>query len=116
IITDFGAVEHNCAHADQRVLPDRTAMKNGIVAYGAPRTDRQRKAGIGVERAVVLDVGALSDFNPFVIAAEDCAEPDAHPDPYPHSSDNYRCFCDIKLIGRCRIGLLSTETEQRHTW
>src|SRR5262249_27413060 len=55
---DQCAVQHDRAHADQRGVLDRATVQDGVVADGAVLSDRERKAGIGMAGAIVLDVGA----------------------------------------------------------
>ncbi len=62
--------------ADQRAVFNRAAVQDDVVADGAVLADGQGKALVGVARAVVLHIGALTDLDPFVVAAQHRAEPD----------------------------------------
>ena len=55
---------------------DRAAVQNDIMADGAVGADHERKAHVGVEDAVVLNIGARADGDPFIVAAQHAAEPD----------------------------------------
>ena len=74
---DARAVEHDRAHADQRLGADRAAMQDDVVADHAIRPDGHRETQVGVQRRIVLDLRALAEFDPLVVAAQHRAEPDA---------------------------------------
>lgn len=54
---DFRTVEHDGAHTHQGIIADGAAVENGPVADGAAPADADGEARIGVEDAVVLDIG-----------------------------------------------------------
>ena len=72
----------------RRVLADRAAVQDGVVADGAAGADRQRRAHVGVQQCAFLDVGPLPDIDELVVAAQDSAEPDAHIDAEAHTADH----------------------------
>src|SRR5262245_5183756 len=45
---DARAIEHDRPHADQRIVSDRAAMQDDVVADHAITSDRQRETGVGV--------------------------------------------------------------------
>ena len=61
---DFRTVEHDGAHAHQGIIADGAAVENGPVADGAAPADTDGEARIGVEDAVVLDIGVGADKRP----------------------------------------------------
>ena len=65
------------------------------MADDAIRPDRHREAGIGVQRRVVLDLRALAELDPLVVAAQHRAEPDAGVELEPHLADQRRVLGDI---------------------
>src|SRR5262249_34461182 len=52
--------------------------------------DADREAWIGMERRVVLDLRALAELDPIVVAAQDRAEPDAGIGLEAHPADHGR--------------------------
>src|SRR5579883_2567702 len=74
---DTGAVEQDRAHADQGAIADKRGMQNDAMADGDALADRHRLSGIGMNDAVILDIGARADGDPFIVAAQHRAEPDA---------------------------------------
>jgi hypothetical protein len=51
-------------------------MQNDAMADRAVRPDDERKAHVGVENAVLLNIGAGADRDPLIVAAQHAAEPD----------------------------------------
>src|SRR5262249_38878489 len=66
---DPRTVHHDRAHADQHIVFQRAAMDDRVVADGDVFADGEGKAGIDVKRRIVLDVGALADLDPVIVAA-----------------------------------------------
>src|SRR6516165_10341988 len=89
-------------------------MQDDVVADGAVLPDRDGKAGIGVERAVILDLGALAEFDPFSIAAQDRAEPDAGIELEPNAAEHARALGDPIASFARQFRRLSIELENRH--
>ena len=55
-------VEDGGAHANEAAVPDPAAVDYGVVAYYAIVADDGGVAGVGVQDAAVLDVGARPDL------------------------------------------------------
>src|SRR5262249_44581781 len=89
-----GAVEHDGAHADEAVGADAAAVQHDVVADDAVRPDREREPGIGMQGAIVLYLRALAELDPFVVAAQHRAEPDAGVAPEPDTADQRRAVGD----------------------
>src|SRR5262249_52943570 len=70
ILSDPRAVEHHRAHTDQAVRRDGAAVQDHVMADDAILADIEGKAGIGVQHRVVLDLRALAELDPFVVAAQ----------------------------------------------
>src|SRR5262249_61014932 len=87
VAADLHAVEHDRAHADQAVVGDRAAVQNHGMADGASCTDRERKADVGVQDAVLLNVRTFADLDPFVVAPQARPIPDAGVALEPHRPD-----------------------------
>src|SRR5262249_30886700 len=100
VAADLHAVEHDRAHADEAVIGDRTAVQDHRVADGAAGPDRERKADVGVQDAVLLNVRAFADLDPFVVAAQARAVPTAGVALEPYGADADGALGDqIPLIG-----------------
>src|SRR5436190_13385137 len=99
IIADPRAIEQDRAHADQTVGADRAAVEDDVMADHAIRPDRQRKTGIGMQGGVVLDLRALAEFDPLIIAAQYRTEPDTGVPFEPHLTDQGRSRRDPILAG-----------------
>ena len=74
---DFRTVEHDGAHAHQGIIADGAAVENGPVADGAAPADTDGEARIGVEDAVVLDIGVGADNRLLRLRADHRAKIDA---------------------------------------
>ena len=77
VVADPGAVEQIAPMPIRLFVADRAAVQHDVVADHAIGADGQRKAGIGVQRGIVLDLRALAELDPLVVAAQHRAEPDA---------------------------------------
>src|SRR5690606_16996616 len=87
-LADHRAVEHSGSHPDEHVVADRAAVQDRVVAHRHPAADGQGEAGIGVQHAAVLDVGARPDGDLLQVAAQDRAVPDAHLRGQAHPADH----------------------------
>ena len=72
------------------------------------------KPAIGVAGAIVLDVGALAELDPFVVAAQHRAEPDAGALLQSHLADHGCGVGDEKIAVGGKIGPLPVEFVDRH--
>src|SRR5450631_3127490 len=77
ILPDLDAVEHDCAHPDQAVIANAAAMHDDVVTDHAIAADHHGETWISMQRRIVLDLRAFAQFDPFVVAAQHGAEPDA---------------------------------------
>src|SRR5262249_46193487 len=101
--------EHDRAHPDQAVGADRAAMEDDIVADHAVRPDRQRKAWIGVQSGIVLDLRALPELDPFVVTTQHRAEPDTGIAFEPYFADERGGGRDPVLAGLWKFRAHSVE-------
>src|SRR5579862_3395562 len=84
-------------------------MQNDVVADHAILPDGEREAGIGVERRIVLDLRALAELVPFVVAAQHRAEPHTGVELQPHLADQRRVRRDPIAAGFRKFRLLAVE-------
>src|SRR6185312_378386 len=115
IVSDLDAIEQDRAHADQRIVAYRAAVKNDVVANDTVTTDGQRKSGVGVQRRIVLNLRALTEHDPFVVAPQDRTEPDAGFGLEPHATDQHRSFRHIELAVAGKFGRLTVELVNGHS-
>ncbi len=54
---------------------NRTAVQHDLVTDGYVVADRQRKTGVSVQNAAILNIAALTHLNPFIVAAQYGIEP-----------------------------------------
>src|SRR5258708_576245 len=66
---DPGAVHDDRTHPDQRVLLERTAVQDDVMADRAILPDRQRKTHIGVAGPIVRHIIAFARSHPLALAA-----------------------------------------------
>lgn len=66
--------------------------------------DRQRKIGVGVHNAQVLDVGSMADADGFDIAPQHCAKPDGHILSEADVTDHISIWRNPKSADRGQIG------------
>src|SRR5262245_13288762 len=92
-LADPGTIEHDRPDADHRARPNCATMQHSPMTDGAIFIDGQSKSGIGVQNTQILDVGAGTDADWFVVAAQHRAEPDAGP-----RGETY--FADDRRVGR----------------
>src|SRR5262245_14635792 len=109
VLPDPGTVEQDRPHADQAVIADRAPVQHDVVADDAIGADHQGKAGIGVQRGIVLHLAALADLDPFVVAAQDRAEPNAGEGLEPHASDHRCILGDPAASVRRQLGGLTVK-------
>lgn len=76
---------HLCRRGGRRRSCRRAGSR---VSHRYPCVDNKRETGICAEDAAVLDVRPFADLDPFRIAADHCAVPDAHSRPDSHSADD----------------------------
>src|SRR5262249_17017981 len=114
VAADPRAVHHDRAHTDERAILQRAAVQNDVMADGAVLADNKRKAEIGGTGRTILNIGALADLDPFIVAAQHRAEPDAGAGLQAYATDHARCFGDeIIAVGR-KIGRLPVKLVDRH--
>ena len=109
---DAGAVEQNGAHADQRAVADMRRMHDNAMADSNALADQHRFARIGMDDAVVLDIGLLTDGDPFIVAPQYRAKPDAGAGTQTHFADEHRVRRDKTVIRDFRLG--AVERINRH--
>src|SRR6185437_2035984 len=89
-------------------------MKNYVVPDDAVAADCHRKSRIGVQRRIILDLRTLPEFNPLIVAAQNCAEPDTRLGLEPNAADQYRGVRDIVLAGPGKFRRLSFKLVNSH--
>ena len=89
IPADGGTVQDNGLDADQRPIADGATVQHPLMPDGYIYADSQRKAGVCMEHRVVLDVAAVADLDPIVVAANDRAGPDAD----MFAQNNFADYC-----------------------
>src|SRR5581483_5055766 len=109
---DAGAVEQDGAHADQRAVADLSRMHDDAMADGNGFADQHGLARIGMKNAMILDVGLLADRDPFIVAPQHGAEPDAGAGEETHLADQHRVRRDKAAIGDLGAGAI--ERINRH--
>src|SRR5262249_38677317 len=71
-----------------------------------------RKARIGMQRGIVLDLRALAELDPFVVAAQHRSEPHTRVGLEPHAPDDRCALRNPVALGK--IGALSVELKNGH--
>src|SRR6185295_8099031 len=82
------AVEDDRPHADETRIADATAVQDDIVADDAILADAEWEARVGVQRGIVLNLRTRPDVDPFIVAAEYRAPPDANIGMKAHAPDH----------------------------
>ena len=72
-------------------------MQNDVMADHAVVADCHWKSRISVQRGIVLDLRPLAELDPFIVAAQDRAKPDARLRFEPHASDQNRSIRNVVL-------------------
>src|SRR5262249_26477410 len=93
---------------------DRTTVQHHVVTDHAAAADRKRKTRIGMQRRVVLDLGALADLDPLIVAAQHSAPPHADLGLEAHTADHDRGFGDPVLSVRREFRPFAGKLEYRH--
>ena len=96
------------------VLADRAAVQDHVMADRAVPADRQREAAVGVAGRIVLHVGAFADLDPFIVAAQHRAEPDARRTQEANLADDDGGVGNEVVSVRGQIGALSVQFVDRH--
>src|SRR5450830_1803753 len=115
IFSDLGAIEYDRTHADQTVIADDTAVQDDVVADHTIAADDERKSRIGVQRGIILDLRALAELDPFVVAAQHRAEPDARLRLQPHAADQRGRVGDVILALAWKFRRLSVDFIDGHS-
>ena len=114
VAADPDAVEQCRAHADKAVVPDHGAMDDCMVADGAALPDHDRKPGVRVEHRALLHIGTRAYRDPFIVAANDRAEPDADVLAQHHIANDMRIGRDeVSSFGR-QLRRNTIEAVDRH--
>jgi hypothetical protein len=113
-VADLRAVHHGRAHADQAVRTDGAAVENGAMADGAALADRERKAHVGVEDAMFLDIAARADGDALIVAAQHGAKPDADFVAERDLADHARIGRNPVSISGRNVGPKAVERVQGH--
>src|SRR5262249_18889786 len=112
--TDARTVKNNGSHADEGLRTNTAPMQHDVVADDAVLTDDHGKSGIGVQCRIVLNLGTLPQFDPFVVAAHDGIEPDARIRFQSHAADDHGALGNpIAPVGG-QIGLCAVKLENCH--
>src|SRR5438270_3411496 len=88
VLSDLRAIENDGTHADEAVASDAAAMQHHVMADDAIVADREGKPGISMKRGIVLDLRALAELDPFVVATQNRAEPHAGIALQAHAPDH----------------------------
>src|SRR4051794_6942766 len=75
--------------------------------------DHDRKAWIGMQRGIVLDLRALAEFDPFVVAAQHRSEPHARIRLEAHAPDDGRALGNPVALRK--VWPLAVELKNSHT-
>src|SRR5262249_21161824 len=102
------------AHADETLVADRAAVQHDVVADHAVVADHKRKARIGVQGGIVLNLASLAELDPLVVAAQHGAEPDAGMALEPHPPDQHSRVGHPIAAARRKLWLLAVELIDRH--
>src|SRR5690606_20895479 len=90
LVADDGAVHHGGAHADEDVVADGGSVDDGPVTHRDALAEGEWLAGVDVEDAVVLDVGAPADGDRLVVGAQHRAVEDGGSFGQDHLADEGR--------------------------
>ena len=93
--TEAAALKHGRAHPDQGPLLDDAAFELRGVADAGVALDHCRQVFRAVDDRVVLDVGALANFDRRLVASQHRAEPDAGAGLDLHVADEDRGWRDV---------------------
>src|ERR1039458_3474518 len=63
LVPHLGPGKNDGTHADEAAVPNFASVNAGLVPHNTILPDDRRVAGIGMENAPVLDVGAAADLN-----------------------------------------------------
>src|SRR5580692_4768776 len=95
ILADHRVVQHHGLDADQAAVADRAAMQHHLVAHRHALAERERRPEVGVQHAILLDVGIVADHDRLVVAAHHGAGHDGHPLAQGHRADDRRLRGDV---------------------
>ena len=77
-------------------------------------SDLQGEARVGVAGRIVLHVRTFADLDPFIVAAQHRAEPDARRAQQPHLADHGRGVGDEVVAVGGKLGRLPVKFVDRH--
>ena len=85
-------------HANEAVIFHGAAVDHCVVANGDVLAEGEWVAGVDVAADVVLDVGALTDHDRFVVSTQYCVEPDAHVGVQGDIAGQASAWCDVARV------------------
>src|SRR5579885_1037929 len=115
VMSNPRTIEHNGAHAYQRIVADRAPVQHDVVADESVGADGQRKAGIGMQRAVILHVRPLTDLDPLIVAAQHGAVPNADFGLQPYPPNQHGGIGDLAAVIARKLRRLAIERVDRHS-
>ena len=95
---DHGAIQDDCAHADQHFVPNRAGVHDRRMADGDVVADQARKVSGHVHHRLVLDVGVVADHDPVDVTAENGVKPDARMVANSNITDDHRALGQINAL------------------
>src|SRR4029450_9509603 len=111
---DRCTVHDDRAHADETIIFQRAAVQDDVVADGDVLADGERVTGVGVTGRIVLNVGALAELDPLIIATQDRAEPDGGRLQEAHLADHDGSVGNEIASVLRKVGPLPVELVDRH--
>jgi hypothetical protein len=96
-------------HADQTTVAYRAPVQHGCMAHSDAFANKHRMAWIDVDYRTILHVAPGLDVNKIVIAADDCARPNAHAVSETDLSDHSRVRGDERRVRYLRTIFIETE-------
>ncbi|MGA2190503.1 MAG: hypothetical protein ABSH33_18435 [Steroidobacteraceae bacterium] len=100
VASDADAVENHRAVRDERRLTDRASVQQRTMADRDVGGQFHRLAGVRVDDGAVLDIGAVADRDPIIVAAQHTIEPYARPDPEANVADHASAGRNVVFMGR----------------
>ena len=97
IIADHGVVHDRGADADQAIVADPASVQKSAMPDGAAAPNLEWDALVGVEDAMLLNIGLMADFEKLVVATKHGPIPNRDATAERDLADDTGAGCDEKI-------------------
>jgi len=114
VVANHSVVQDYRADADQAVVANPAPVQKRAVPDGAAAPDLEGQALVGVEDAMLLNIGLVADLEILVVAAKHGPIPNGHATAEGDFADDIRVWSDKKIADGGKCWGDTVESQNRH--